>query len=438
MFCFIKFIFLQISARISQDFFDDSDDEKDISNFNQQLYNNFINVKLFHDELKYQKTYLSPYDQDIAFDEVKHTYLLPNAEKKFQISVTGFLKSEVQKKEFKPYEIIRNVIPDNISKPYEYDIHIHRLIEWKYASVFGSLFHALVEYFFENIVNNCPHKICKLQEYDRKEYIDLQIDETNIFQLSHNVLSQAPRPHKSFEMEPRMPCMYALENFDMFANIVLEEKNFLKFIRNNVRYNIDFNVHKKDILNNMELAFDNGTPPMKYEVRRYRQSMEDIPYEQSIDEIIFNLFDMRRYIEDLTYHFKNFRCVLMHLPLRECFDIRPEYIVFSEKHGLAGSVDLTMRLRNNPRHLLIYDWKTCKQIFRSYYRENTPVTQIIDYACQLHTYANIIRERNNRYIIDLFVVNVNNHDCCIYNTRCADTCMCTSSFENFRLPLIDL
>lgn len=419
---------------------DDSDNEESerlreiLLKYSARLRQDFMKRKFILDEPKRQRSYLSPADMEIAFNEVAHTYLLPRKKKIFNTSVTAFCKGAIHSSDFNPAKVVRNIALDSDGTDDEYDMHAYKVIEWKYSAVFGSLFHAIIEYFFDKVVNNCPHRACRMQAYAHGAYRDWLVDETNTYNITTDIFSQACQPHTSFANKPVMPCMYALEYFDILTEIVTDDENFAAFIGNNPRYNIDHRLYKKELLNTMEKAFDLERSKLKSTVLRYRTNKGQ-SYETAIDNIIHNYFGAGTYLGDLTAHLKSFRSVLSHLPLRECCDIRPEYIVYSEKHGLAGSVDLTMRMRFDPLHLLVYDWKTCKRIFSSFYRAGTQTNQLSDYSCQLHTYANLIRERNQRFKIDLFVVNVTAQDCCIYKTKSYLQCHCHDIFKQFKAPL---
>lgn len=384
--------------------------------------------------LKNQRAYLSPRDIEISFDEEKHIYLLPSKMKKFDISVTGFCKRHIHNSDFNAVKLVRNMVFSD--KDVDVDMHAAKLIEWKYAGIFGSLFHAMVEFFFDNVVNRCPHPECHNQAYNKRRYLAWQLEETASYNLSTGILSQTTRPHVEFRDKPIMPCKYAWQNYDIFVKVVLNEDNFRQFLRNNCRYRPDNEFYIKEIIKQMEMAFTVDKGSLKASVRNYRENFDEDLYEYEVDKIINNYYNMAKVLEDLEWHFRSFGNILLHLPLHRCCDIRPEYIAFSEEHGIAGSVDLCMRMRHDPYHLLIYDWKTCKKIFNTFWRDKEQTNQLLDYSCQLHTYANLIRTISSEFIIDLFVVNVTNEDTCIYNVR--EMCKCRHVFEQFHKPLIML
>lgn len=398
------------------------------------LKDHFTTCSLIPD-LKRQRAYLSLKDTDIAFDEVHHIYLLPHKNIRFPISVTGFCKAEIHGTSFDPVKIIRNV---NIHEDWEngFDMHIVKLLEWKYSSVFGSLFHAIIEYFFNFIVNNCKHDECKKQMYNESAYYEYLMDATNTYNLDMNKLSQSIEPSKEFNIVPTMPCRYAVRDFKKFMDIILDKSTFEKFIHNNHRFNMDNEKYIKDIVNTMELAFE-GDSPLKGRTLFYRQKFKDLPYEFEVDKVIAKYYTLDRCIQDLEQHLTSFRQILIHLPLHICCDIFPEYITFDEEKGLAGSVDLTMRSRYDPRHLLIYDWKTCKKIFNTFYRHEENTNQLMEYSCQLHTYANLINKIDPNFTFDLFVVNITSTDSCIYSTKNYQDCKCNNIFENFNMTMYE-
>lgn len=391
-------------------------------------------------EIKRQKAYLSPKDTEIGFDEARHIYLLPDKKLRFPISVTGFCKAVIHDTDFHPDQIIRNT---EVNEDHEHnlDMHAARLVEWKYSSVFGSLFHAIVEYFFTYIVNGCAHDECHTQDYNATAYMDWLIDETNSYNLQQGIQSQCLYPDQRFRTEPIMPCRYAVRDFMPFVDTILERDTFAKFLKNHYRFNINNESYIKNIVNTMEKAFDlqnHHSIPLRRSVQHYRAQFKNEAYEWSIDKVITKLYTIERCIEDLRTHLLSFRQVLLHLPLNDCCDIRPEYVAFDEERGLAGSVDLTMRMRHDPQHLLVYDWKTCKQIFKSYRHHKNETNKLMDYSCQLHTYANLMREINPRFTIDLFIVNITHNDSCIYSVRDFQYCdLCCSKFKNFKREMYD-
>lgn len=413
----------------------------DLLMFEDKLKKSFI-MSLFVQDVKNQDAYLSPADTDISFDECKHIYMLDRFNEKFGISVTGFCKEMIHHNGFDMIKTIRNIKIDEDTDDYyntKIDIHAQKLIEWKYASVFGSLFHAIVEYFFNNVVNNCTHHECRNQTYNIAKYTQCLIDASNNYNLSLGIQSQVFAPIKCLAEQPLMPCIYSLELYDIFVRVITDKDNFVKFLKNNYRYNMDNSMYIKDIINTMEQAFECvKSNDLKPYTRKYRNLMINEPFEFSVERIIFEQFNIDRYLDDLICHLKSFKNVLMHLPLGECCDIRPEYIVYSREHGVAGSVDLTMRKRFEPNNLLIYDWKTCKKIFNSFSRNKEQTNQLLDYSCQLHTYANIIKDRDSIYNIDLFVVNVTASDSCIYNVRKFTSCGCMFIFADFFKKMINI
>ena len=399
-----------------------------------KLKENFRTCKLF-ENIKKQSVYLSYKDINISFDEARHVYLLHEKSKEFAVSVTGFCKKEIHNNEFNGSKIIRNMKIED-EEDVEFDLHVAKAIEWKYAALFGSLFHAIIEYFFNQIVNGCTHTKCKNQNYNIEAYKNLRLDDTHQYYMSMDKFSQTLEPSKIFPQKPVLPCLMTLEYYEDFVDTVLCYENFVEFFKNNHRFNLEARSNKKEILRTMEQTFYINRSPLSLSAIKYRRNFIDIPFETSIDKIIYHKYGIGTYMHDLKCHLMSFRNVLHHLPINECFDIRPEYIVFSEEHGLAGSVDLTMRMRNDPNNLFVYDWKTCKKIFNSFRRHHEQTSQLFDYACQLHTYANLMKLSSSKYKISLFVVNVTHTDSCIYNVKSHVTCKCRNIFNKFKKPLL--
>lgn len=383
---------------------------------------------------KSQQVYLTPDDSKIEFDEMSHTYFLPGEKKKFDISVTGFIKI-LQGKEFIPSNTVRSINLDESNT--DYDAHVWTLVTWRYASVLGSIFHGLIEYFIEHIVNGCNHEECHKQEYNRVLYKEFLTTSTNLYNLSQGIIAQTINCHKDLRLTPIMPCIYSLSAYDVYCDILADQDRLQEFIETHYAFQIDNDAIKKDILRTMEAAFkqDKNLP---LSVKAYRQRVDlDITYEESIDRII-SFYGIGVVADDIAIHLKSFRNILIHLPLEKFCDLRPEYITFDRQRGLSGSVDLVMRDRQDPYHLVVYDWKTCKKIFNSYFRQKKQTCQLLDYSCQLHTYANLMSNLGLNLRFDLFVVNITAFDCCIYNVKSRTACDCYKFFSEFKKCLVDI
>lgn len=398
----------------------------------ENLKEDFENLFFWSDGCKRQGVYLSPDDTKIAFNESKHLYLLPAKKLTFGTSVTGFCKTQVHGSEFDPASIIRNMQFEDC----DIDMHCYTLIEWKYASLFGSLFHAMVEYFFQRIVNGCNHEECKRQTYDEEAYKNAMTFATNNYYHRLNIDTQCFMPDPALDKDPVLPCQYSLRDYSDFVKTIVEPETFKQFFDNNLRFNVKSEFNMKSIRQTMEEAFVHNQAPLKYSVRNYRKEFNDGPdfdYYNCIYAIIEKHFGVERYRSDLEQHLCSFRNVLRHMPIADSCDIYPEYIAYSEEHGLAGSVDLIMRNRYDPFNLLVYDWKTCKKIFNSFRRNDRQTNQLLDYSCQLHTYANMMYEKDPSLVIELFVVNVTATDSCIYNVKSFEDCsLCRDKYKYFK------
>lgn len=423
-----------VIKRIKLDNDDDDDDDK--INFETDLIAQFCGICLMP-EIKKQQVYLSPRDENIVFNEAKHVYYLENVQKQFSTSVTGYCKDYIHHSEFNAVELIRKLKVDILED--KFDMHIFKLVEWKYASVFGSLFHAIIEFYFEHVVNKCSHQLCKKQYYNHIAYWDLLIDETNNYNLECNILSQSLIPHTKMNVSPVMPCLYAVQRFDIYMKTILNIDNFNKFIQNNPAYCMENEKYCADIRRTIEDAFGvNSLKCLTKAIVDYRKHFEEMDgdYANTVYRMTQFDFGVGKMLTDLECHLGQFKKLLIHLPLSDVCDIRPEYIVYSQYHGLAGSVDLTMRMRENPKHLLIYDWKTCKKIFTTFWNKSKEQTnQLLSYSCQLHTYSNIITESNSEYDIDLFVVNITCDDFCMYNVKNVQNCKCKEIYSSCKIDL---
>lgn len=397
---------------------DDEEEQEDAAaqRARDELRRDFTSVVLT-EPVKRQAIYLGPHDTEIAFDEDKHIYFVPELKKEFSMSVTGFCKKEIHKSDFNPVEQLQR-IRQELDDDGEFDLRVVRAVEWKYAALFGSMFHAIVEYFFNRVVNGCGHPECRAQPYNEQAYSDYLLAETNNYRLASGLCGQASAPDPRFNTQPIMPCLQAVQAYNDFAALITDDDTFAAFLKNNQHYDINTAKYRAELKATLDKVCTQ--------------------YEDTLDRVLKARFSVPNYLSELCAHLDRFRVVLQHLPLGQFCDIRPEYVVFSLKQGLAGSVDLTMRSRANPYLLYIYDWKTSRKIFRSFRRDGVEVNQLVDYSCQLHTYANLIRQRYDNYRVELFVVNVNNDVSCIYNVAPHFLCRCHDIFEGFRRSMLTL
>ena len=89
---------------------------------------------------------------------------------------------------------------------------------------------------------------------------------------------------------------------------------------------------------------------------------------------------------------------------------RTEWTIFDEEMKIAGSIDMIYEKPNG--HLLIYDWKRCKEIKKSNYFESAnrecishlPNSNYWHYALQLNTYKAILERKYKKKVDGLFLV----------------------------------
>lgn len=105
-------------------------------------------------------------------------------------------------------------------------------------------------------------------------------------------------------------------------------------------------------------------------------------------------------------YFKNF--------LRDYRDLKPyrtEWTVFHEDVKISGSIDMVFEKPNG--HLLIYDWKRCKEIIKTNRFnkwgnkdciEHLPDTNFWHYSLQLNTYKTILEEKYDKIVDELYLV----------------------------------
>jgi len=105
-------------------------------------------------------------------------------------------------------------------------------------------------------------------------------------------------------------------------------------------------------------------------------------------------------------YFKNF--------LRDYGDLKPyrtEWTVFHEDVKISGSIDMVFEKPDG--HLLIYDWKRCKEItktngFNKWGNkeciEHLPDTNFWHYSLQLNTYKTILEEKYGKVVDELYLV----------------------------------
>lgn len=105
-------------------------------------------------------------------------------------------------------------------------------------------------------------------------------------------------------------------------------------------------------------------------------------------------------------YFKNF---LIDYP-----DLKPyrtEWTVFHEELKIAGSIDMVYEKPDG--HLLIYDWKRCREITKTSRFEkwgnkecieHLPDTNFWHYSLQLNTYKAILEDKYNKIVDELYLV----------------------------------
>ena len=111
--------------------------------------------------------------------------------------------------------------------------------------------------------------------------------------------------------------------------------------------------------------------------------------------------------ESIEYqYFKNF--------LKDSPDLKPyrtEWTVFNEDIKLSGSIDMVFE--KDDGHLLIYDWKRCKEIVKTSgfgkwgqkeCIEHLPDTNYWHYCLQLNTYKRILEDKYGKIVDEMYLV----------------------------------
>ena len=105
-------------------------------------------------------------------------------------------------------------------------------------------------------------------------------------------------------------------------------------------------------------------------------------------------------------YFKNF--------LKDYSDLKPyrtEWTVFNEDIKLSGSIDMVFEKEDG--HLLIYDWKRCKEIVKTNgfgkwgqkeCIEHLPDTNYWHYCLQLNTYKRILEDKYGKIVDEMYLV----------------------------------
>lgn len=378
--------------------------------FRENLYNSLCSF--IFDTVTVQNTYLSPCDEKCSYNNEEKTYKIRQEDNvKTAYDTIEFFISKVHRIDVSNLTRILRSLDFNYIVTY--DMHMLKCIEWRYQSLFNDMFQNILSYYFQYIVNGCDHEYCQLQSYDMEAYRNCQIDETNRLNLDNSIFSQMIYRHPKFNDEPIMPCIYALEYFDIFCDVVTNVEVF-EYLYNNNRKLFDITLSKNAIVQIMQNTFSGF-------VTDYRKTFPD--YETSFDNIVKDLFNINKYLYDLQRCLSSFRNVLLHIPLRDYFDIQTNYIVYDEERELAGKIFLVMRNRFEPTSLLMYDMQLSNKM---------STALLLDYSCGIHTCANIINKRNPNYDMKLFIINITNMDSFIYNVRNFQTCMCNNIFLNFQ------
>ena len=92
---------------------------------------------------------------------------------------------------------------------------------------------------------------------------------------------------------------------------------------------------------------------------------------------------------------------------------RTEWFIFDEEHELAGSVDMTYKLKDSDE-LVIYDWKrSCKlsQKTNNFQTMLSPLDHLPDtsfwhYVTQLNIYRHILETKYGKTIVGMFLVGI--------------------------------
>lgn len=110
-------------------------------------------------------------------------------------------------------------------------------------------------------------------------------------------------------------------------------------------------------------------------------------------------------------YFKQFENDYKHLYI----PYKTEFTVVDSKHSIAGTIDMLYKIKNDDdKNLVIFDWKTCKDIkiipdrycgVSNYL--NLPNTKYWKYAVQLNIYKKILEDNYDKNVLEMYILVLN-------------------------------
>lgn len=174
--------------------------------------------------------------------------------------------------------------------------------------------------------------------------------------------------------------------------------------------NIYFGMSKQEIIdkwtNNGKEASELGTK-LHYDIECVYNSIHQDTILPLLENVVSVPVPINNSIE-FTY-FQNFQ-----KDFPDMVPYRTEWVVYYEKYGLAGSIDMTFIKEDGT--ILIYDWKRCKDVVPGHKNEDYPKfmkheaikhlpdTNYWHYVVQLNTYKYILEHKYGKVVSGLFLV----------------------------------
>jgi len=111
-----------------------------------------------------------------------------------------------------------------------------------------------------------------------------------------------------------------------------------------------------------------------------------------------------------------YECFEADFPYLVALRFRTEWVIYDDELCIPGSIDMVYRDPNNPKHLILYDWKRCKVIntdpSKAYGKRGTvpgisdhlPDLNFWHYAFQLNIYRAIIEKNYGYHVSEMYIL----------------------------------
>ena len=193
---------------------------------NAVWYDPNYNYETKQEILKTQGQVFFESDTAVTFDPIMHRYFVNG--QPVTRSVTAILPGLFKEDGFDPCEVSKRYFKNSYIEP------MQKLIEWEYASLFGSMVHFFIENLIKYIIcdeNNCLHK-CQSRQYNVELY---------------SKLFPSNKP-------PKFPCRFYRARIDEYLDRVRED--FERFFESDHRFHLDTPYHVERLAKMVVKVYD--------------------------------------------------------------------------------------------------------------------------------------------------------------------------------------